>query len=130
MPYTLDETVDGAFDDDVARTEAALADEEFGVLCDIDIQAAFAEKLDVEFRQYRILGACNPAFAKQALEEELRLGALLPCNVIVYETDGGNVGVSAVDPGKLLSVVDNPELDAVADDVRERFERVLDELAA
>jgi len=84
----------------------------------------------VEFRQYRILGACNPAFAKQALEEELRLGALLPCNVIVYETDGGNVGVSAVDPGKLLSVVDNPELDAVADDVRERFERVLDELAA
>ncbi|AEN07086.1 DUF302 domain-containing protein [Halolamina sp.] len=130
MPYTLDETVDGAFDDVVARTEAALADEEFGVLCDIDIQAAFAEKLDVEFRQYRILGACNPAFAKQALEEELRLGALLPCNVIVYETDGGNVGVSAVDPGKLLSVVDNPELDAVADDVRERFERVLDELAA
>ncbi len=128
MPYTLDERVSGAFDDVVSRTEAALDNEGFGVLCDIDIQHAFAEKLDAEFRQYRILGACSPPLAKQALEEEIQLGALLPCNVIVYETDEGGVGVSAVDPNQLLSVVDNPALDEVADDVRERFERVLAEL--
>lgn len=129
MPYTLEERVSGEFDDVVSRTEAALSDEGFGVLCDIDVQKTFAKKLDVEYRQYRILGACNPPLAKQALEEEIRLGALLPCNVVVYETDGGSVRVSAVDPHKLLSVVDNPALDEVAEDVHERFERVLDELA-
>ena len=130
MPYTLDVTVDAEFDDAVAQTESALADEGFGVLCDIDMQAAFAEKLDTEFRQYRILGACAPPLAKQALDVEIRLGALLPCNVVVYETDDGDIGVSAVDPGEMLSVADNPELNPIVDEVHERFERVLDELAA
>jgi len=129
MPYTLDRRVDGEFDDVVARTEAALADENFGVLCDIDVQGTMREKLDAEFRDYRILGACNPPLAHEALAEELRLGALLPCNVVVYERDDGAVGVSAVDPEKLLSVVDSPDLDPVAADVRERFERVLDAVA-
>lgn len=129
MPYTLDERVSGEFDIVISRTEEALADEGFGILSDIDVQHAFAEKLDAEFRQYRILGACSPPLAKQALVEEIQLGALLPCNVVVYETDEGSVGVSAVDPHKLLSVVDNPALDDIADDVRESFERVLDELA-
>jgi uncharacterized protein (DUF302 family) len=129
MPFTLDERVRGEFDDVVSRTEDALSEEGFGVLCDIDVQETFAKKLDVEYRQYRILGACNPPLAKQALDEEPRLGALLPCNVVVYETDDGGVGVSAVDPHKLLSVVDNPALDEVADEVHERFDRVLDELA-
>lgn len=128
MPYTLAERVSGEFDDVVSQTEAALSDEGFGVLCDIDVQKTFAKKLDAEYRQYRILGACNPPLAKQALEEEIQLGALLPCNVVVYETDDG-VRVSAVDPHELLSVVDNPALDEVADEVRERFDRVLDELA-
>jgi len=128
MPYTLDEPVSGEFDEVIARTEAALADEGFGILSDIEVQHAFAEKLDEEFRQYRILGACNPPLAKQALEAEIHLGALLPCNVVVYETDDGAVGVSAVDPHELLSVVDNPALDEIADEVRERFDRVLEEL--
>ncbi|MEF8857816.1 MAG: DUF302 domain-containing protein [Halolamina sp.] len=128
MPYTLEERVSGEFDDVVSQTEAALSDEGFGVLCDIDVQKTFAKKLDAEYRQYRILGACNPPLAKRALEEEIRLGALLPCNVVVYETDDG-VRVSAVDPHELLSVVDNPALDEVADEVRERFDRVLDGLA-
>ncbi|MEF8800764.1 MAG: DUF302 domain-containing protein [Halolamina sp.] len=128
MPYTLEERVSGEFDDVVSQTEAALSDEGFGVLCDIDVQKTFAKKLDAEYRQYRILGACNPPLAKRALEEEIRLGTLLPCNVVVYETDDG-VRVSAVDPHELLSVVDNPALDEVADEVRERFDRVLDGLA-
>lgn len=125
MGYTIDREFDRAFDDVVADVEAALAEEGFGILCDIDVKATLKEKLDEEFRQYRILGACNPPLAHQALEEEIRLGALLPCNVVVYETDEGTVGVSAVDPGRMLSVVDNPDLDPVADEVRERFERVL-----
>jgi uncharacterized protein (DUF302 family) len=125
MVYTLDETVDGAFDSVVGETVDALETEGFGVLCDVDVQATFAKKLDAEFRQYRILGACNPGLAKQGLEVDVRLGALLPCNVIVYETTDGEVGVSAVDPEKLLSVTDDGELDEIGAEVRERFERVL-----
>lgn len=128
MSYTIDKRVSGEFDEVIDRTISALSEEEFGVLCDVDVQQAFEKKLDEDFRKYRILGACNPPLARKALEEELQLGTLLPCNVVVYETDDGEVGVSAVDPEVLLSVVDNPELDRIAKDVRKRFERVLDEL--
>lgn len=129
MSYTLDKRVDGEFDDVVEQTTNALSEEGFGILCDIDVKQTLKEKLDEEFRRYRILGACNPPLAHQALEEELQLGTLLPCNVVVYETDDGEIGVSTVDPEIMLSVVDNPELDSIATDVRERFERVLDELS-
>jgi len=125
VSYTIDRTVDGEFDEVVTGVEEALAAEGFGVLCDIDVEATLAEKLGEEFRSYRILGACNPPLAHEALSAEPTLGALLPCNVIVYETDGG-VGVSAVDPGELLSLVDEPALDPIAEEVRERMERALD----
>lgn len=128
MAYTLDRTVSGNFDDVVEETIAALEEEGFGVLCDIDVQATLKKKLDADFRQYRILGACNPEQAHQALQEELLLGALLPCNVIVYETDDRAVGVSAVDPGQLVSVADSGALDDIATDVQDSFERVLDEV--
>ncbi|WP_049947430.1 DUF302 domain-containing protein [Candidatus Halobonum tyrrellensis] len=128
MSYTMDKRVDGEFDAVVDRTTDALSDEGFGVLCDVDVRETFAKKLDEEFRRYRILGACNPELAYDALETELRLGALLPCNVVVYETDDGEVGVSAVDPETLLGVVGDADLDSIATDVRERFERVLDAL--
>ncbi|MFC7097130.1 DUF302 domain-containing protein [Halobaculum marinum] len=127
--YTLKRSVDGEFDAVVDETIEALGAEGFGVLCDIDIRATFAEKLDEEFRNYRILGACNPPLAHDALAEEIELGALLPCNVVVYERDDGGVTVSAVDPERLIGVTDNPALDDVAAEVRERFERVLDSLA-
>ena len=131
MSYTMDIELSGDFDHVVDRTEAALSEEGFGVLCDIDVRAAFAEKLDLDetFRQYRILGACNPALAHEALGEETKLGALLPCNVVVYETDDGTVGVSAVDPTTLLGVVDDADFDHLAEDVRERFDRVLASVA-
>ncbi|WP_440008709.1 DUF302 domain-containing protein [Halomicrococcus sp. SG-WS-1] len=128
MDYTMQTDVDGDFDAVVEKTTNALEDEGFGVLCDIDVQATFAEKLDEEFRQYRILGACNPGLAYQGLEDEIELGALLPCNVIVYETDEGEVAVSAVDPKQLVGITDNADLDPIAEDVSERFERVLDAL--
>jgi len=125
MHYTIQETVAGEFDDVVEATVAALEAEEFGVLTDIDVRATMAEKLDADFRNYRILGACNPPLAHEALTEEIDLGALLPCNVVVYETDGGDVVVGAVDPEQLVGAADNENLDGVASEVRERFERVL-----
>ncbi|QLG62103.1 DUF302 domain-containing protein [Halorarum salinum] len=128
MSYTTQKQVTGSFDDVVERTIDALEDEGFGVLCDIDVRATFAEKLDEEFRNYRILGACNPQLAYQGLEAEIELGALLPCNVVVYEADDGDVVVSAVDPEQLVGITDNPELDSISEDVAGRFERVLDAL--
>ena len=128
MGYTMQEQIDGEFDTVVEETVNALEDEGFGVLCDIDVQATFAKKLDREFRQYRILGACNPELAYQGLGDELELGALLPCNVIVYETDDGDIIVSAVDPKQLVGITDNPALDSISEDVSDRFERVLDTL--
>lgn len=124
----MDEQVDGDFDETVERVTAALKDEGFGVLCDIDVQQTFEEKLDAEYRQYRILGACNPELAHEALGNETTLGALLPCNVVVYDEGEGGVGVSAVDPEALLSVSNNPDLEPIAEDVRDRFESVLNEL--
>jgi len=125
MEYTIQTTVTGEFDDVVDATNAALTDEGFGVLCDIDIQATLKEKLGEEFRQYRILGACNPPLAYEGLTEEIELGALLPCNIIVYETDDGDIVVSAVDPEQLIGIADNDALDSIATDVTERFDRVL-----
>jgi len=129
MNYTMRESVSGDFDEAVEATVDALEDEGFGVLCDIDVQATLEEKLGAEFRQYRILGACNPALAHEGLLEEIELGALLPCNVVVYETDDGEIAVSAVEPQRLVGIADNPELDSIATEVHERFERVLSTVA-
>ncbi len=125
MDYTMKEPVAGTFDETVDTTIAALEDEGFGVLCDIDVQATFEQKLDEEFRQYRILGACNPGLAHDGLSAEIELGALLPCNVVVYEADDGPVVVSAVDPQRLVGLADNAAFESIAAEVTDRFERVL-----
>ena len=125
MSYTLRTQVDGKFDDIVEKTIDALEDEGFGVLCDIDVQETLKKKLDEDFRQYRILGACNPQLAHQGLEHDLELGTLLPCNVVVYDDDDGVV-VSAVDPQRLIAVAENDDLDLIGDEAYERFERVLE----
>ncbi|WP_306060753.1 DUF302 domain-containing protein [Natronococcus wangiae] len=127
MAYTLRSLVDGEFDDVVEKTIDALEDEGFGVLCDIDVQETLQKKLDEDFRQYRILGACNPQLAHQGLEHDLELGTLLPCNVVVYDDDDGVV-VTAVDPQRLIGITDDDELDPIGDDAYERFERVLESL--
>lgn len=101
------------------------------MLCEIDVQEKFETKLGVEeCPRYHILGACNPALAKDGIDAEPNLGTLLPCNIVVYETDNSEVVVSAVDPRAMLSVVEDPELDSITEDVRERFDHVLDILAA
>lgn len=111
----------------IDQVTAALKAEGFGVLTEIDVQATLKTKLDADFRQYVILGACNPALAQQALNAELEIGLLLPCNVIVYDDDGSSV-VSIVDPITMLGVVDNPALDPIAEEARTRLKRVIDAL--
>jgi len=125
MGYTKQTSVSAGFDEAVEATTDALEDEGFGVLCDIDVRATFEKKLGKEFRQYRILGACSPGLAHEGLTEEIELGALLPCNFIVYETNDGEVVVSAVSPQELVGVAGNPALDSIAEEVDESFDRVL-----
>ena len=119
MNYTINRTFEGvSFEDIDARTRAALADNGFGVLTEIDVQATMKKKLDVEMQPYLILGACNPKMAYHAIGIEPRVGAMLPCNVILREVDGG-VEVSAVDPVASMQAIDNAELTAVAGQVRD-----------
>jgi uncharacterized protein (DUF302 family) len=108
----------------VQRTRAALASEGFGVLCEIDIKEKLREKLGVDFRKYVILGACNPPLAHEALQEEIELGLLLPCNVVVYEEDSKAV-VAAIDAEKMMSVVGNEKLNETARLVNEKIQRVI-----
>jgi len=115
------------FDEAVERTRTALADEGFGVLCEIDIKEKLKEKLGVDFRNYLILGACNPPLAFEALKEEIDLGLLLPCNVVVYEVDSGTV-VAAIDAAKMMTVVGNKDLDKTAGVVNEKLQRVIKSL--
>lgn len=125
--YGFGRTLDLSFTEAVERAREALKSEGFGVLCEIDIKEKLKEKLGVDFRNYLILGACNPPLAYQTLQEELDIGLLLPCNVVVYEQDGRSV-VAAVDAVKMLSVVGNPKLESTASQVNEKLRRVIDSL--
>jgi len=114
-----------SYDTAIERVNAALADEGFGVLTEIDVQATLREKLDADFRPYVILGACNPPLAHRALQAEPQLGIMLPCNVVVQEGDEGAV-VSAVDPRAMFGMIENAELEAVMMEVDQRLSRVLE----
>jgi uncharacterized protein (DUF302 family) len=125
--YGFSKTTDLPYRQVVEKTRAALKEEGFGVLCEIDIKEKLKEKLAVDFRNYVILGACNPALAYETLQHDINIGLLLPCNVIVYEADGQRV-VSAVDAAKMLSIVGNPELESTAQTVNEKLRRVIDSI--
>ncbi len=112
----------------IEKTTAALKEEGFGVLTEIDVKATLKKKLDVDFRRYVILGACNPPFAYQALSTELEIGLLLPCNVIVYEAGDGGTVVSAINPMAALGIVDNPQMIEIAEQVTEKVKRAIDSL--
>lgn len=126
--YTLTATTDLPFDEAVERVRTELTGEGFGVLCEIDVRQTLHDKLGVEREPYLILGACNPPLAHQALELEPELGALLPCNVVVYRLEG-TTHISAIDAERMLSLVDNPALGPISVDIRERLGRVVDRSA-
>jgi uncharacterized protein (DUF302 family) len=117
------------YEEAIDKATAALKEEGFGVLTEIDVKATLKKKLDADFRRYIILGACNPNLAYQALQNELEIGLLLPCNVIVYETDEGQSVVSIVDPISMLGVVEKEELQGVANEAKARLSRVAKKLA-
>jgi uncharacterized protein (DUF302 family) len=123
--YGYGRTLDLSFEAAVQRARESLKSEGFGVLCEIDIKEKLKEKLGVDFPNYLILGACNPSLAYGALQQELNIGLLLPCNVVVYEKSG-KCFVAAIDAAKMLSVVENPALEATAEQVNKKLRRVID----
>jgi len=116
-----------SYEQAVENVTAALKEQGFGVLTEIDVKTTLKKKLDVDFRKYVILGACNPPLAHKALRTQLNIGLLLPCNVIVYEEDGGSV-VEILDPVKMMDVAGNPDLNPVAQDAQSRLQRVMEAL--
>ncbi len=127
--YAMSKTLkSGTFEEVVGRTMEALKEEGFGVLTEIDVQDTLKEKLDIDFREYLILGACNPPLAHRALESEPFIGLLLPCNVIVFERDDGGVEVAAILPSEMFSIVDNSQLEPIVVEVQELLQRVLEQV--
>ncbi len=128
MTYYISKTVGLSFDEAVTRVTQELKKEGFGILTEIDVQKTLKEKLGVSFKKYRILGACNPPLAHQALEAEDKIGVMLPCNVIVQETADGKVELSAVDPMASMEAINNPALRQIAQQVKEKLTKVLENL--
>ena len=128
MDYYFNKTVKGNFDDIIEKVIEALKTEEFGVLSEIDIKATFKKKLDVNFNNYKILGACNPPFAYKALLAENKIGTMLPCNVVVQELDSGDIEVSAVNPMASMQAVDNVDLKGIAEEITKKLKTVIDRL--
>lgn len=126
--YGMRKTLDLPFEEALEKITVLLKEQGFGVLTKIDMKATLKEKLGVDIRRYVILGACNPNLAQQALREELEIGLLLPCNVIVYETDDHRSTVSAVNPRMMMGVTDNEALDPVAKDAEERLKAAVNGL--
>ena len=125
MHYYIARVVEAGFEETVAKVVEALKQEGFGVLTDIDVSATMKQKLGVDFRKYRILGACNPPLAHKALTAEDKIGVMLPCNVIVQQAGAGKTEVAAIDPRAAMERVGNPALAELAREVAERLGRVL-----
>ncbi len=128
MAYYFSKTLDMAFDEAVTRIMNELKKEGFGILTDIDVQKTLKSKLDVDFRKYRILGACNPPFAYKALLAEDKIGTMLPCNVIVQELGESKVEIAAVDPIASMQAVQNPSLGEIAAQVQAKLRKVIESL--
>jgi uncharacterized protein (DUF302 family) len=128
MSYYFGKTLEIGFEEAVHRVIEELQKEGFGILTDIDVRATLKKKLNVDFKNYRILGACNPPFAYQALQAEDKIGTMLPCNVIVQENEEGNAEVSVIDPIASMQAVKNPNLRGIAEEVQAKLRRVIDNL--
>jgi uncharacterized protein (DUF302 family) len=126
--YGFKKALKSSFEEAVEEVTQALKKEGFGILTQIDVKDILKKKLNVDFRKYIILGACNPPFAYQSLQAETEIGLLLPCNVIVYEDDSGNTVVSAVNPESAMGMIDNPKLKEIANQVQAKLKKVVDTL--
>ncbi|RCW39090.1 DUF302 domain-containing protein [Marinilabilia salmonicolor] len=125
MTYYINKTITANFDQAIELVTEALKNEGFGVLSEINIQEKLKEKLDVDFRKYKILGACNPANAFKALQQEDKIGTMLPCNVIVQETDDNQIEVAAVNPVASMMSVENEQLTDIAGEIKSKLEKVI-----
>jgi uncharacterized protein (DUF302 family) len=128
MSYYLSKTLPLSFDAAITRATEALKKEGFGILTEIDVSATLKKKIDVDFPNYRILGACNPALAYEALKLENKVGTMLPCNVVVRDAGNGQTEVAAIDPVASMQAIDNPALKQAATQVRMKLEKVIAEL--
>ena len=128
MEYYFSKTIAGSFDNAIEKVTEALKAEGFGILTEIDIKATLKKKLDIDFYNYKILGACNPPFAYKALLAEDKIGTMLPCNVIVQEKITGQVEVSAVDPAASMQAIENEALSDIATEIRARLQKVIEGL--
>lgn len=128
MTYHFSKVVDASFEEAIAQVTDSLKQEGMGVLTEIDVQAAFKKKLDIEFRQYRILGACHPQIAYQMLETDDKAGVLYPCNVVVQEHNDGRVEVSAIDPLMMFLPLHSPKAKEIAINTSQKMQRVIDRL--
>lgn len=128
MSYHFSTIVDLSFEEAISKVTEELKKEGFGILTEIDVKSTLKTKLDVDFHNYRILGACNPPFAYRALQAEDKIGTMLPCNVIVQEQTPGTVEVSAIDPMASMQAITNPALTEIADEIRNRLQIVINAL--
>ncbi len=128
MSYYFNKTVDCSFEKAIERVTEELKKEGFGILTEIDVKETLKKKLDVDFQKYRILGACNPPFAYQALQTEDKIGTMLPCNVIVQELEDGSVEVAAVDPMASMQAIENEKLSQIAGEIRNKLMKVVEKL--
>ena len=128
MTYYFSKTLKTGFDEALRRTTEALKREGFGIITEIDVKDTLKKKIDVDFRNYRILGACNPKLAYEALRLEDKIGTMLPCNVVVAENADGTIEVAAIDPVASMAAIDNPRLKQMAAEVGERLRRVVAEV--
>ena len=128
MGYYFNTVLECSFDDAIERVTDELKREGFGILSEIDVQAALKKKLNVDFKKYRILGACNPPYAYQALQVEEKIGTMLPCNIIILENDAGEIEVAAIDPIASMQAIENPALEEIAIEVQAKLKRVVDRL--
>lgn len=128
MKYYFNKTLKVSFEEGVRRVTEELKKEGFGILTEIDVRETLKNKLDLDFRKYRILGACNPSFANKALQFEDKIGTMLPCNVIVQEISAGRVEVAAIDPVASMQAIENPKLRDIAGQVQGKLKKVIDSL--
>ncbi len=128
MSYYFSKILVSSFEEAVTKATNELKKEGFGILTEIDVKEVLKKKLNVDFKKYKILGACNPPFAYKALQAEDKIGAMLPCNVVVQETPDGQVEVSAIDPEASMQAVENPVLMGIAAEIKNKLKKVIDSL--